>query len=86
MAGKYEAEGTGLSDWVTRKNIYTAAIVVGAVVLAAAITFGLLTLEDVQSFIDLALRLVSILAGIAVLVTAALARANVEPPARTPER
>lgn len=81
MAGKYEAEGTGLADWVTRKNLYTAAIVVGALVLAGAITFGALTIEDVQSFIDLAVRLVGVLGGIGVLVTAALARNNVEPPA-----
>jgi len=80
MAGKYEATGTGLHNWVTRKNIYTAAIVVGAVVLAGAITFGALTIEDVTSFVDLAVRLVGVLGGIAALVAAALARANVEPP------
>jgi hypothetical protein len=80
MAGKYEAEGLGLGDWVTRKNIYTAAIVIGAVTLGGAITFGLLTMEDVETFIDLAVRLVGILAGLAALVTAQLARDNVEPP------
>ena len=80
MAGKYEATGTGLHNWVNRKNVYTAAIVVGAVVLAGAITFGALTIEDVTSFVDLAVRLVGVLGGVAALVAAALARQNVEPP------
>lgn len=80
MAGKYEATGTGLGNWVNRKNIYTAAIVVGAVVLAAAITFGALTIEDVTNFVDLAVRLVGVLGGVAALVAAALARQNVAPP------
>jgi hypothetical protein len=79
--GRYEAAGTGLNDPATRKTLYKWAIVLGAVVLAGAITFGLLTLEDVQNFVDLALRLVGVLGGLGIVVTAALAKANVDPPA-----
>ena len=81
MAGKYEATGTGLGSWVTRKNIYTAVIVVGAVIVAALITLGIITLDDVQSFITLTVTVVGILGGILGVITAALARSNVEPPA-----
>lgn len=80
MAGKYEAQGTGLHDWVTRKNVYTAVIVVAAIVVAVLVTIGIVTVEDVQSFIDLAVYLVGVLGGVAALVSAALARNNVQPP------
>lgn len=81
MAGKYEAEGTGLHSWATRKNIYTAVIVVAALIIAGLVVGGILTVDDVQSFIDLTVYLVGILAGVVGLVGAALARNNVEPPA-----
>lgn len=79
--GKYEAKGTGLNDARTRKGIYTAAIVFSAVVLAVIVTMGLISIDQVNSFITLVVTLVGILAGVLGLVTAALARNNVEPPA-----
>ena len=81
MAGKYEAQGTGLHDWVTRKNVYTAAIVVAAIIVAGLIFAGIINLDQVQSFIDLVVHLVGIFAGVGILVVAALARNNVQPPA-----
>lgn len=79
--GKYEAAGTGLSNPTTRKNLYTGAIVLGAVVVAALITLGIISLDDVQGFITLTVTIVGILGGVLGLVTAALAKANVDPPA-----
>ncbi|MBB5748521.1 hypothetical protein [Micrococcus sp. TA1] len=86
MAGKYEAEGTGIHDWITRDRIYTGVIVVAAGIIAALITLGITTVDDIKGFIDLAVYLVGILAGVAGLVSAALAKANVQPPASTIDR
>lgn len=80
MAGKYEAEGTGLHDWVTRKNVYTAVIVLGALVAAALITLGIITVDDIKSFIELTVYLVGILGGVAAMIGAAIAKNNVQPP------
>lgn len=82
--GKYEAAGTGLSNPDTRKNIYTAAIVVGAVIVAALITLGIISLDDVQGFITLTVTIVGILGGVVGMVTAALAKSKVDPPVHDP--
>jgi len=78
--GKYAAEGTGVNAWATRKNIYTAVIVVAAVALAVVVTMGFISIDQINSFIQLVLVLVGILGSLVGLVAAALARANVEPP------
>lgn len=80
--GKYAAQGTGLADPGTRKKLYTAAIVVGALIIATLVTLQIITLDQVEDFISLTIAVVGILAGVVGLVTAALARANVEPPER----
>lgn len=86
MAGKYEAAGTGLSSYITRKNVYTAVIVVAAIVVAALVTIGFVTMDDIKSFIELTVYLVGVLGGVAGLIAAALARNNVEPPASIVDR
>ncbi|MFJ5106633.1 MULTISPECIES: hypothetical protein [unclassified Glutamicibacter] len=78
--GKYEAQGTGLSDPASRKKLYTAAIVVAALIVATLVTLRIITLDDVQSFITLTVSVVGILGGVVGLVAASLARANVDPP------
>lgn len=78
--GKYEAKGTGLGDPRTRKNLYTGAIVVAAGVVATLITLGIITQDQVTDFVALLGWTVGILAGVVTIVTAALARGNVEPP------
>lgn len=78
--GKYAAKGSGLDAWMTRKNIYTAVIVVAAIVLAAIVTMGFISIDQINSFIQLVLVLVGILGSLVGLIAAALARANVEPP------
>lgn len=78
--GKYEAKGTGLGSAATRKRIYTAAIVIGALVLAVIVTMGLVNIDQINSFITLVVSLVGILGGVIGMITAALARHNVEPP------
>lgn len=80
MPGKYEAEGAGIHDWMTRDRIYTSAVVVGAVVVAVLVTLGIISLDDVQGFITLTVTIVGILGGVVGMVTAALAKANVAPP------
>lgn len=77
--GKYEAKGTGLSDPATRKKIYTAIIVALAIVVAACVTFGLITRDQVTEFVATLGWAVGILAGVAGIVGAALARNNVDP-------
>jgi hypothetical protein len=84
MAGKYEAEGTGLHDWVTRKNVYTGVIVLGAVIAAVLITLGIVTIDDIKTFIELTVYLVGILGGVAAMIAAAIAKNNVVPPAVDP--
>lgn len=78
--GKYEAKGSGLGSADTRKQIYTAAIVIGALVLAVIVTMGLVNIDQINSFITLVVSLVGILGGVIGMITAALARNNVEPP------
>lgn len=78
--GKYAAQGTGLADPDTRKKLYTGVIVVGALIIATLVTLQIITLDQVEDFISLTIAVVGILAGVVGLVTAALARANVEPP------
>lgn len=63
-----------------RKNIYNLVVIVAAVVLAALITLGIVNQGQVQEFVDLAVYLIGALGGISALVSAALARKNVEPP------
>lgn len=78
--GKYEAKGTGLSDSATRKRIYSLALVIFGAIVAAAITFGFITKDQVTEFIALLGWAVAALAGVAGLLQAALAKKNVEPP------
>lgn len=82
--GKYAAAGTGLADPRTRKNLYTAAIVVAAIVVATLVTLGIITRDQITEFIALLGWAVGILAGVLGIVTAALARGNVEPPHEEP--
>lgn len=77
--GKYEAKGAGLNDPATRKKIYTAIIVALAVAVAACVTFGLITRDQVTEFVATLGWAVGILAGVAGIVGAALARNNVDP-------
>lgn len=77
--GKYEAKGTGLNDPATRKKIYTAIIVALALAVAACVTFGLITRDQVTEFVATLGWAVGILAGVAGIVGAALARNNVDP-------
>ena len=78
--GKYEAKGTGLNDPATRKKIYTGIIVALAVIVAGCITAGVFSREQVTEFIGTFGWAVGILAGVLGIVTAALARNNVEDP------
>lgn len=80
MAGKYEAEGTGIHDWITRDRIYTGVIVVGGAIIAALITLGIISLDDVQGYVTLTVTVIGVLGGVVGMITAALAKANVEPP------
>ena len=77
--GKYEAKGAGLNDPATRKNIYTGIIVALALVVAASVTFGWITRDQVTEFVATLGWAVGILAGVAGIVGAALARNNVDP-------
>lgn len=63
-----------------RKTTYDAVIIAGAVVIALAITLGWVTLEQIESFIELAIYLVGVLGGLGMIAASALARNNVEPP------
>ena len=76
---QYKAEGSQ-----QRKNVYNLVVIVAAVVLAALITLGIVNQNQVQEFVDLAVYLIGALGGIGALVSAALARKNVEPPAHDP--
>ena len=78
--GKYEAKGTGLSDADKRKKLYSLALVVLAAIVAAAITFGFITREQVTDFVATLGWAVGIVAGVIGMLAAALARNNVEPP------
>lgn len=78
--GKYAARGTGLADPATRKKLYTAIIVVAAVIIAVLITLGIITRDQVTDFIEVLGWAVGIAAGVVGVVGGALARANVEPP------
>lgn len=78
--GKYAARGTGLSDPATRKKLYTAMIVFAAVIIAVLVTLGIITRDQITDFIGVLGWAVGIAAGVVGVVTAALARANVEPP------
>lgn len=77
--GKYEAKGAGLNDPATRKKIYTGIIVALALVVAACVTFGWITRDQVTEFVATLGWAVGILAGVAGIVGAALARNNVDP-------
>lgn len=79
--GKYAAQGAGLSDSATRKKIYTGVIVVAALVLTTLITMGIINLDQINDFISLLIVVIGIVGSLVGMVTAALARANVEPPA-----
>jgi heme/copper-type cytochrome/quinol oxidase subunit 2 len=79
MAGKYEAEGTGIHDWITRDRIYTGVIVIGGAIIAALITLGIISLDDVQGYITLTVTVIGVLGGVVGMITAALAKANVAP-------
>lgn len=63
-----------------RKQVYNIALIVAAVVLATLITIGLVTMEQIEEFIQLSVYLVGSLGAISGLVSAALARGNVDPP------
>ena len=78
--GKYQATGTGLNDAATRKRIYALLLIFFGVIVAAAISFGIITKDQVTEFIAVLDRPVAALAGIAGLVQAALAKKNVDPP------
>lgn len=76
MADKaYKPEG-----YQKRKATYDGIIVAGAALIALAITLGWVTLEQIESFIELAIYLVGVLAGLGMITASALARNNVEPP------
>lgn len=79
--GKYEAKGTGLQNAATRKGIYTAIIVVAALVLTVLITMGIINLDQINDFVSLLVVVVGIVGSLVGLIAAALARNNVEPPA-----
>lgn len=78
--GKYEAKGTGLQNAATRKGIYTAIIVVAALVLTVLITMGIINLDQINDFVSLLVVVVGIVGSLVGLIAAALARNNVEPP------
>ncbi|MGP5383237.1 hypothetical protein ACTXL8_13795 [Glutamicibacter arilaitensis] len=78
--GKYEAQGTGLSDPATRKKFYTAVIVLAALVLTTLITMGIINLDQINDFVSLLVVVVGIVGSLVGLVSAALARSNVDPP------
>lgn len=73
---QYKARG---SD--TRKQVYTLVIAVGAVVLAGLVSMGILTADQIEGFVELSVYLVGVLGGVGALVSGALARNNVDPPA-----
>lgn len=79
--GKYEAKGAGLQNAATRKGIYTAIIVVAALVLTVLITMGIINLDQINDFVSLLVVVVGIVGSLVGLIAAALARNNVEPPA-----
>lgn len=66
--GKHEAKGTGLSDPATRKKIYTGIIVALALVVAACVTFGLITRDQVAEFVATLGWAAGILASVAGIV------------------
>lgn len=78
--GKYEAKETGLSAWTNRKKIYSAIIVVTALVLTVLITMGIINLDQINDFVSLLVVVVGIVGSLTGLIAAALARNNVEPP------
>ena len=78
--GKYEAKGTGLSDPATRKKLYTLALVIFGAIVAAAITFGFITQDQVTEFIALLGWAVAAVAGIGGMLQSVLAKKNVDPP------
>lgn len=78
--GKYEAQGTGLSDPATRKKLYTAIIVLAALVLTTLITMGIINLDQINGFVSLLVVVVGIVGSLVGLIAGALARANVDPP------
>jgi len=78
--GKYEAKGTGLSDPATRKKLYTAVVVLAALVLTTLITMGIINLDQINDFVSLLVVVVGIVGSLVGLISAALARANVDPP------
>lgn len=63
-----------------RKQVYNIALIVAAVVLAAIVTIGLVSMDQIEEFIQLSVYLVGSLGAISGLVSAALARGNVDPP------
>lgn len=78
--GKYAAQGTGLADPAIRKKLYTAIIVLAAVIIAVLVTLGIITRDQITDFIGVLGWAVGIAAGVVGVITAALARANVDPP------
>lgn len=78
--GKYAARGTGLNDAATRKKLYTAIIVLAGAIIAVLVTLGIITRDQVTDFIAVLGWAVGIAGGVIGIVSAALARANVEPP------
>jgi len=63
-----------------RKRIYTAVVVVAAAVLAALVVTGVLSMDQIDGFVDVFITLVGLLGGLSGLVGGILARKNVEPP------
>ncbi|GGJ74260.1 hypothetical protein [Glutamicibacter ardleyensis] len=78
--GKYEAQGSGLSDPATRKKLYTAIIVLAALVLTTLVTMGIINLDQINGFVSLLVVVVGIVGSLVGLIAGALARANVDPP------
>ena len=78
MAGKYEAEGkSGWTQlWENRRKVYSGAMVLGGVLIATGVFVGAFTLQDVENFRDIAVEGVAILAGVYMLMQAALAKAH----------
>ena len=77
---EHEAPVKGLQDPAVRRKVYTAAVVVGGLVVAVAITLGVITAQQVTDFIAQLGWAVAAVAGVAGVLQGALARKNTTPP------
>lgn len=76
----YKVEGSH-----KRKINYDVAKVISAIVLAALVTLGIMTISGIVSFINLTAVILGIIYAGHTLITNVIASKNVEPPLEVPE-